>query len=231
MTQDASKVQNGLNLALRLLLRSPFVVFGAMIMAFTVDSKAAVTFAVVIPLLSLVVFGIMFGCIPLYKKVRFALDKVLCTARESLTGAKVIRAFCKEEEQIEEFKERNDSLNDLLKEQESQLVTIHQEQTTAGSQELDIDAICKELNAQLSFEGGINTALVATILDKIIVKKESTKEEIHLDIHLKQFLVCLRCVLSGLDILRIKCGNVCPYARLSYGSIDNVVVFPGQDFT
>ena len=86
---------------------------------------------------------------------------------------------------IEEFKERNDSLNDLLKEQESQLAAIHQEQAKAGTQELDIDAIRKELNAQLSFEGGINTALVATILDKIIVKKESTKEEIHLDIYLK----------------------------------------------
>ena len=86
---------------------------------------------------------------------------------------------------IEEFKERNDSLNDLLKEQESQLAAIHQEQAKAGTQELDIDAIRKELNAQLSFEDGINTALVATILDKIIVKKESTKEEIHLDIYLK----------------------------------------------
>ena len=86
---------------------------------------------------------------------------------------------------IEEFKERNDGLNDLLKEQESQLAAIHQEQAKAGTQELDIDAIRKELNAQLSFEGGINTALVATILDKIIVKKESTKEEIHLDIYLK----------------------------------------------
>ena len=86
---------------------------------------------------------------------------------------------------IEEFKERNDSLNDLLKEQESQLAAIHQEQAKAGTQELDIDAIRKELDAQLSFEGSINTALVATILDKIIVKKESTKEEIHLDIYLK----------------------------------------------
>ena len=110
MTGDMDSVQNGLNLTLRLLLRSPFVVIGAMIMAFTVDANAAVTFAVVIPLLSLVVFGIMFGCIPLYKKVRTALDKVLCTARESLTGAKVIRAFCKEEEQVEEFRERNDAL-------------------------------------------------------------------------------------------------------------------------
>ena len=86
---------------------------------------------------------------------------------------------------IEEFKERNDSLNDLLKEQESQLAAIHQEQTKAGSQELDIDAIRKELDAQLSFKGEINSALVATILDKIVVKKESTKEEIHLDIYLK----------------------------------------------
>lgn len=110
MTGDMDSVQNGLNLTLRLLLRSPFVVIGAMVMAFTVDGKAALTFAVVIPLLSLVVFAIMFGCIPLYKKVRLALDKVLCTARESLTGAKVIRAFCKEDEQIEEFKERNDAL-------------------------------------------------------------------------------------------------------------------------
>ena len=110
MTGDMDSVQTGLNLTLRLLLRSPFVVIGAMIMAFTVDANAAVTFAVVIPLLSLAVFGIMFGCIPLYKKVRTALDKVLCTARESLTGAKVIRAFCKEEEQVEEFRERNDAL-------------------------------------------------------------------------------------------------------------------------
>ena len=86
---------------------------------------------------------------------------------------------------ITEFKERNDGLNDQLKEQESQLAAIRQEQAKAGTQKLDIDAIRKELNAQLSFEGGINTALVATILDKIIVKKESTKEEIHLDIYLK----------------------------------------------
>ncbi len=110
MTGDMDSVQNGLNLTLRLLLRSPFVVIGAMIMAFTVDAKAAVTFAVVIPALSVVVFGIMLFCIPLYKKVRAALDKVLSTVRESLTGARVIRAFCKENEQTEEFKERNDAL-------------------------------------------------------------------------------------------------------------------------
>lgn len=113
MTGDMDSVQSGINLTLRLLLRSPFVVVGAMIMAFTVDSKAAMTFVVVIPALSVVVFGIMLLCIPLYKKVRVALDKVLCTARESLTGAKVIRAFCKEDEQIAEFEERNDALTKI----------------------------------------------------------------------------------------------------------------------
>ena len=86
---------------------------------------------------------------------------------------------------IEEFKERNDSLNDQLKLQESQLAAIHQEQAKAGSQELDLDAIRRELDKELNFTDGINTALVATILDKIIVRKESTKEEIHLDIYLK----------------------------------------------
>ena len=86
---------------------------------------------------------------------------------------------------IAEFKERNDALNDQLKEQESQLAAIRQEQANVGSRELDIDAIRKELYATLSFEGEIDSALVATILDKIIVKKESTKKEIHLDIYLK----------------------------------------------
>ena len=86
---------------------------------------------------------------------------------------------------IEEFKERNDGLNDQLKQQESQLAAIRQEQSKATSQELDIDAIRQELEKQLSFEGEINTSLVATILDKVVVKKESTKEEILLDIYLK----------------------------------------------
>jgi len=86
---------------------------------------------------------------------------------------------------IAEFKERNDGLNDQLKEQESQLAAIHQEQAKAGTQQLDIDAIRKEIYATLSFEGEIDSALVATILDKIVVKKESTKKEIHLDIYLK----------------------------------------------
>ena len=103
-------VQNGLNLTLRLLLRSPFVVIGAMIMAFTVDAKSALTFVVVIPALSVVVFGILLLCIPLYKKVRAALDKVLGTARENLIGARVLRAFCKEDEETKEFEQRNDTL-------------------------------------------------------------------------------------------------------------------------
>ena len=103
MTSDVNQLQNGVNLTLRLLLRSPFIVFGAMIMAFTVDVKAAWIFVVTIPLLSIVVFGIMIISMPLYKKVQAALDKVLGRTRENLAGARVIRAFCKEDEEIEEF--------------------------------------------------------------------------------------------------------------------------------
>ena len=113
MTSDTDSIQNGINLGLRLLLRSPFVVFGAMIMAFTVDANAAITFVIIIPALSVVVFGIMLICIPLNKKVRSALDKVLCTAKESLTGARVIRAFGKEKEQTEEFENRNSALTSI----------------------------------------------------------------------------------------------------------------------
>ena len=96
MTSDVNQLQNGVNLTLRLLLRSPFIVFGAMTMAFTVDAKAALIFVVTIPLLSIVVFGIMIVSLPLYKKVQAALDKVLGRTRENLAGARVIRAFCKE---------------------------------------------------------------------------------------------------------------------------------------
>ena len=110
MTQDASKVQNGLNLALRLLLRSPFVVFGAMIMAFTVDVKSALTFAAVIPLLSIVVFGIMLITMPLYKKAQKGTDGLLSRTRENLSGVRVIRAFRQEDEEIEAFKGENDIL-------------------------------------------------------------------------------------------------------------------------
>ena len=110
MTTDATQVQSGTNLALRLLLRSPFVVFGAMIIAFTVDTKAATVFAVTIPLLMVVVFGIMLISIPLYKKVQSRLDRLLSATRENISGVRVLRAFCKEEDEIGEFSRRNDSL-------------------------------------------------------------------------------------------------------------------------
>ena len=115
MTSDSNQVQNGLNLALRLLLRSPFVVFGAMIMAFITDAKSAVTFAVVIPALSVVVFGIMLISMPLYKKVQARLDRVLGKTRENLSGVRVIRAFCKEESEITEFEARNNELTGVQK--------------------------------------------------------------------------------------------------------------------
>ena len=111
MTSDVNQVQSGVNLVLRLFLRSPFIVFGAMIMAFTVDVKAAFIFVVTIPLLSIVVFGIMLVSIPLYKKVQVALDKVLGKTRENLTGIRVIRAFNKEEEEKQDFYEKNEELN------------------------------------------------------------------------------------------------------------------------
>lgn len=110
MTSDVNQLQSGVNLTLRLLLRSPFIVFGAMIMAFTVDVKAALIFVVAIPLLSIVVFGIMIVSLPLYKKVQAALDKVLGRTRENLEGTRVIRAFCKEEQEIEAFSEDNEAL-------------------------------------------------------------------------------------------------------------------------
>ena len=113
MTSDVNQLQSGVNLTLRLLLRSPFIVFGAMIMAFTVDVKAALIFVVAIPLLSIVVFGIMIVSLPLYKKVQAALDKVLGRTRENLAGARVIRAFCKEDQEIEAFSEENEALLDI----------------------------------------------------------------------------------------------------------------------
>jgi len=113
ITGDINQVQSGMNLALRLLLRSPFVVFGAMIMAFTIDVKAALVFVVTIPLLSIVVFGIMLWSIPMYKKVQARLDKVLGITRENLSGVRVIRAFCKEDEERREFGECNAALTKL----------------------------------------------------------------------------------------------------------------------
>lgn len=110
ITSDINQVQSGVNLVLRLFLRSPFIVFGAMIMAFTVDGKAALIFVVVIPILSVIVFGIMLISIPLYKKVQGALDRVLGITRENLTGVRVIRAFGQEEAEVAKFDGENDAL-------------------------------------------------------------------------------------------------------------------------
>ncbi|MBQ3544686.1 MAG: ABC transporter ATP-binding protein [Lachnospiraceae bacterium] len=113
LTSDVNQVQNGVNLALRLILRSPFVVAGAMIMAFTLNAKAALVFVVVIPVLCVVVFAIMFYSIPMYKKVQAQLDKVLKITRENLTGVRVIRAFNKERDEIERYNETNEELTSL----------------------------------------------------------------------------------------------------------------------
>ena len=115
MTSDINQIQSGVNLVLRLFLRSPFIVFGAMIMAFTVDVKAALVFVVTIPLLSLIVFGIMLVTMPMYKKVQADLDQVLLTTRENLTGARVIRAFNKEEDETKRFENANQILTDAQK--------------------------------------------------------------------------------------------------------------------
>ena len=113
MTSDINQAQSGVNMVLRLFLRSPFIVLGAMIMAFTVDAGAAVTFVVTIPLLSVVVFGVMGVSIPLYKRVQTALDTVLKRTRENLTGIRVIRAFALEEQEIESFNKENKDYTDL----------------------------------------------------------------------------------------------------------------------
>ena len=110
MTSDINQVQSGVNMVLRLFLRSPIIVFGAMIMAFTIDVKSALIFVVAIPLLAVVVFGIMVWTMPLYKKVQAGLDKVLGITRENLTGVRVIRAFHKEEEEEEKFREYTNAL-------------------------------------------------------------------------------------------------------------------------
>ena len=110
MTSDINQVQSGVNLTLRLLLRSPFVVFGAMFMAFTIDFRAALVFAGVIPVLCLIVFGIMLITMPMYKRVQGALDGVTSATRQNLTGVRVLRAFCKEEAEVAGFAEKTESL-------------------------------------------------------------------------------------------------------------------------
>lgn len=111
LTSDAAQVQNGVNLVLRLFLRSPFIVVGAMVMAFTIDVKAALVFVVAIPLLCIVVFGVMLASIPMYKGVQSSLDKILSRTRENLAGARVLRAFHKQPEEREAFEEENETLN------------------------------------------------------------------------------------------------------------------------
>lgn len=110
MTSDTNQIQNGINLTLRLLLRSPFIVFGSMILAFTISIKEAMIFVVAVPLLSVAVFSIMLVSIPLFKKSQAALDKLTGLTRENITGVRVIRAFCREEDEITAFDEANDSL-------------------------------------------------------------------------------------------------------------------------
>lgn len=110
MTSDVNQVQNGVNLTLRLLLRSPFVVFGALIMAFTIDAEAALIFAGVIPVLCLVVFGIMLITMPMYKRVQARLDDVTSVTRQNLTGVRVLRAFCKEQQEMDTFCEKTQNL-------------------------------------------------------------------------------------------------------------------------
>ena len=111
MTSDVNQVQSGINMTLRLFLRSPIIVFGAMIMAFTIDVKCALIFVVAIPLLSIVVFGIILSTIPMYKKVQSRLDQVLDITRENLTGVRVIRAFHQEAKEEERFRENNEALS------------------------------------------------------------------------------------------------------------------------
>ncbi|MBQ8724122.1 MAG: ABC transporter ATP-binding protein, partial [Oscillospiraceae bacterium] len=115
MTSDVNQIQTGTNLAIRLLLRSPFIVFGAMIMAFTVDVKGALVFAVTIPVLSVIVFGIMLVTIPMFRRVQERLDLVMGSARENLSGVRVIRAFRKENSEITEFEKNADSLAAMQK--------------------------------------------------------------------------------------------------------------------
>ena len=110
MTSDINQVQNGVNLTLRLLLRSPFVVFGAMVMAFTIDFQAALVFAGVIPVLCIIVFGIMLITMPMYRRVQASLDSVTSASRQNLTGVRVLRAFCKEDAEVTSFEEKTEDI-------------------------------------------------------------------------------------------------------------------------
>ena len=115
LTSDMNQIQTGVNLTLRLFLRSPFIVAGAVVMAFTIDVEIGILFIITIIILSAVIFGVMYWCIPKYRDVQSALDKVLGKTRENLTGVRVIRAFCKEDEEIRDFEKSNKFLTDLSK--------------------------------------------------------------------------------------------------------------------
>lgn len=115
LTSDMNQIQTGVNLTLRLFLRSPFIVAGAVVMAFTIDVEIGILFVITIIILSAVIFGVMYWCIPKYRDVQSALDKVLSKTRENLTGVRVIRAFCKEDEEIRDFEKSNKFLTDLSK--------------------------------------------------------------------------------------------------------------------
>ena len=115
LTSDMNQIQTGVNLTLRLFLRSPFIVAGALVMAFTIDVEIGILFVITIIILSAVIFGVMYWCIPKYRDVQSALDKVLGKTRENLTGVRVIRAFCKEDEEIRDFEKSNKFLTDLSK--------------------------------------------------------------------------------------------------------------------
>ena len=115
LTSDVNQIQTGVNLTLRLFLRSPFIVAGAVVMAFTIDVEIGILFVITIIILSAVIFGVMYWCIPKYRDVQSALDKVLGKTRENLTGVRVIRAFCKEDEEIRDFEKSNKFLTDLSK--------------------------------------------------------------------------------------------------------------------
>lgn len=115
LTSDVTQIQNGVNIVLRLFLRSPFIVFGAMIMAFTVDVKSALTFVVIIPLLSVIVFGIMLYTIPKFKRIQTSLDGITLKTRENLAGARVIRAFTQEKNEVDDFNEKNIALANFQK--------------------------------------------------------------------------------------------------------------------
>lgn len=115
LTSDMNQIQTGVNLTLRLFLRSPFIVAGAVVMAFTIDVEIGILFVITIIILSAVIFGVMYWCIPKYRDVQSALDKVLGKTRENLTGVRVIRAFCKEDEEIRDYEKSNKFLTDLSK--------------------------------------------------------------------------------------------------------------------